>query len=550
MTDNERKELAELLLPNIKTTREEIEARYPERNLKDNAKVTRFAPSPTGFMHVGGLESAFLDYIFAKQSNGVFYLRLEDTDQERYVEGATDLIKSSLETFKIMPTEGAISGGDYGPYTQSQRKDIYQTYIKDLLKQGLAYPCFMTKEELQEIREGQELRKEPLGIYGHYAVDRDLTLSEVKEHLNNGEDYVIRIKSFGDMNKQVVLHDLIKGDITLPENMIDEVIMKKDELPTYHFAHVIDDHLMHTTTVIRGDEWVPSYPKHLQLCQILGFKPPKYAHYAPLTKKENGNIRKLSKRKDPEFSVSYYEEAGIPAEGVKLFLSTIINTNFEEWYLQNTDKSYLDFPFSFKKMPVGGTLFDTEKLNNICRTYFSRISAIDIYEDSLKYFEKYDQDFYKVMTDNKERLVAFLDIERNGKRPRKDIATYKDVKTESLYMFNEYFYQDKEKSYEEIDQDKIDLDIIHKYIDVYDEEDTNDEWYEKIKQLAEQNGYAPSTKLYKASPDKYKGHIGDICEAIRHIVTGKNQTPNLYNILNILGKNEIKRRMQFFEEDK
>lgn len=550
MTDNERKELAELLLPNIKTTREEIEARYPERNLKDNAKVTRFAPSPTGFMHVGGLESAFLDYIFAKQSNGVFYLRLEDTDQERYVEGATDLIKSSLETFKIMPTEGAISGGDYGPYTQSQRKDIYQTYIKDLLKQGLAYPCFMTKEELQEIREGQELRKEPLGIYGHYAVDRDLTLSEVKEHLNNGEDYVIRIKSFGDMNKQVVLHDLIKGDITLPENMIDEVIMKKDELPTYHFAHVIDDHLMHTTTVIRGDEWVPSYPKHLQLCQILGFKPPKYAHYAPLTKKENGNIRKLSKRKDPEFSVSYYEEAGIPAEGVKLFLSTIINTNFEEWYLQNTDKSYLDFPFSFKKMPVGGTLFDTEKLNNICRTYFSRISAIDIYEDSLKYFEKYDQDFYKVMTDNKERLVAFLDIERNGKRPRKDIATYKDVKTESLYMFNEYFYQDKEKSYEEIDQDKIDLDIIHKYIDVYDEEDTNDEWYEKIKQLAEQNGYAPSTKLYKASPDKYKGHIGDICEAIRHIVTGKNQTSNLYNILNILGKNEIKRRMQFFEEDK
>lgn len=550
MTDNERVELAELLLPNINTTREEIEAKYPGRNLKEGAKVTRFAPSPTGFMHIGGLESAFLDYIFAKQSDGVFYLRLEDTDQERYVEGATDLIKSSLETFNIMPTEGAISGGAYGPYTQSERKEIYQTYIKDLLKQGLAYPCFMTKEELQEIREGQELRKEPLGIYGHYAVDRDLTLAEVKEHLNNGEDYVIRIRSFGDMNKQVVLHDLIKGDITLPENMIDEVIMKKDGLPTYHFAHVIDDHLMHTTIVIRGDEWVPSYPKHLQLCQILGFKTPKYAHYAPLTKKENGNVRKLSKRKDPEFSVSYYEEAGIPSEGVKLFLSTIINTNFEEWYLQNTDKSYLDFPFSFKKMPVGGTLFDTEKLNNICRTYFSRISAIDIYEDSLKYFEKYDQDFYKVMTDNKDRLVLFLDIERNGKRPRKDIATYKDVKTESLYMFNEYFYQDKEKTYEEIANDKIDLDIIHKYVEVYNEKDTNDEWYQKIKELAEQNGYAPSTKLYKESPDKYKGHIGDICEGIRHIITGKKQTPNLYNILNILGKDEIKKRIEFFEENK
>ena len=550
MNENERLELAEILFPNIKMAREELEKKYPERELKEGAKVTRFAPSPTGFMHVGNLEGAFLDYVFAKQSDGVFYLRLEDTDQERFVEGANELIENTLTMYGIMPEEGAFSSGNYGPYVQSERKEIYQTYIKDLIIKGLAYPCFMTKEELQEIREGQELRKEAIGVYGPYAADRDLSLDEVKKHLDNGEDYVIRIKSPGEVNNTVTLHDLIKGDITMPENMIDEVIMKKDGLPTYHFAHVVDDHLMHTTTVIRGDEWVPSYPKHLQLCQILGFKVPKYAHHAPLTKKdeETGNIRKLSKRKDPEFSVGYYQEAGIPVEGVKLFLSTIVNTNFEEWYLQNPEKSYLDFPFSFKKMPVGGTLFDVEKLNNICRTYFSRISAEEIYDMSLEYFEKYDEDFFKVMKDNKDKLIGFLDIERNGKRPRKDIATLKDVKIESSYMFSEYFYEDKEKTYSEIDKDSVDIEILNKYLDIFDEKDDNETWYSKIQKLAEENGYAPSTKEYKNNPESFKGHIGDICEMIRHVVTGKNQTPNLSNILNILGKDEIKKRIQFFEK--
>ena len=390
-------------------------------------------------------------------------------------------------------------------------------------------------------------KSKPELLYIGDAVDRDLSLDEIKEHLKNNDDYVVRIKSPGDMSKQVTLHDLIKGDITMPENVIDEVIMKKDGLPTYHFAHVIDDHLMHTTVVIRGDEWVPSYPKHLQLFQLMGFKLPKYAHYAPLTKKENGNIRKLSKRKDPEFSVSYYDEAGIPSEGVKLFLSTIINTNFEEWYLQNSDKSYLDFQFSFKKMPTGGTLFDTEKLNNICRTYFSRISASKIYEDSLTYFKKYDEEFYNIMVTNKDRLIDFLDIERNGKRPRKDIATYKDVKSESMYMFNEYFYKDKEETYKEIDKAGIDVELLHKYLEVFDEHDDNDTWYSKIQNLATENNYAPSTKEYKASPESYKGHIGNICEMIRHVVTGKNQTPNLSNILSILGKEEISKRISFFE---
>ena len=544
MNEEERRELADLLLPNITTTRDEIEARYPARKLKEGAKVTRFAPSPTGFMHIGNLESAFLDYIFAIQSDGYFYVRLEDTDQERYVEKADQLIQETLVNYGIMPNEGAFSSGEYGPYVQSKRQEIYQIYIKDLLIHGLAYPCFMSKEELQEIREGQELRKEAIGVYGHYAVDRDLSLEEIKKHLSQGDSYVIRIKSPGDMNKQVILHDLIKGDITLPENIIDEVIMKKDGLPTYHFAHVIDDHLMHTTVVIRGDEWIPSYPKHLQLCQILGFKTSKYAHYAPLTKKENGNVRKLSKRKDPEFSVSYYDEAGIPVEAVKLFLATIINTNFEEWYLQNSDKSYLDFPFSFKKIPTGGTLFDTEKLNNICRTYFSRLKAEEIYDDGLKFYQKYDEEFYQIMLANKEKVICFLDIERNGKRPRKDIATYKDIKKECSYIFSDLFYQDETS----VREKEVDFDLLNQYMEVYSDSDSQDEWYQKIQLLASNHSYAKSVKEYKNTPDVYKGHIGDICEALRYVVTGKTQTPNLYDILKILGKDEIKKRINFYQK--
>lgn len=545
MREEERRELADLLLPNITTTREEIESKYPDRKLKEGAKVTRYAPSPTGFMHIGNLESAFLDYIFATQSDGSFYIRLEDTDQERFVDGASDLIKDTLINYGIKADEGYFLDGNYGPYIQSMRKEIYQTYIKDLLIKGLAYPCFMSKEELEEIREGQELRKEAIGVYGVYAINRDLSLEEVKTHLENGDGYVIRIKSPGDKNKQVVLHDLIKGDITLPENIIDEVIMKKDGLPTYHFAHVVDDFLMHTTVVIRGDEWVPSYPKHLQLCQILEIKPPKYAHYAPLTKKENGNVRKLSKRKDPEFSVSYYAEEGIPAEAVKLFLATIINTNFEEWYLQNSDKSYMDFQFSFKKMPTGGTLFDVEKLNNICRTYFSRLSAKQIYEDSLIYYQKYDKGFYDIMLTNKEKLISFLDIERNGKRPRKDIATYKDIKIEASYIFSELFYN--KEVYTKTDR-KIDLDILNKYLEIYNVEDSQDEWYKKIQDFAAKNNYAKSVKEYKNNPENYKGHIGDICECLRYVITGREQSPNLYDILKILGKEEINKRIEFYQK--
>ncbi len=539
-------ELAELLFPDVKMDVTEIEAQYPPRQLDEKAMVTRFAPSPTGFMHVGNLCGAFIDFVFAQQSKGVFYLRIEDTDSKREVAGAVEAILQGLKDFGIAYQEGYPLGGAYGPYVQSKRVPIYQAYVKKMVAEGYAYPCFMTEEEIANIRAGQELRKEKIGIYGHYAVDRDLSLEEVKAHLEKGDAYVIRLKSPGDSHKEVILHDLVKGDIVLPENEIDHPLLKKDGIPTYHLAHVIDDHLMHTTHVVRGDEWVPSFPFHLQLTKILGFKMPKYVHVAPLTKKEDGKIRKLSKRKDPEFAVSYYAEKGIPKEAVKLYLATLINTNFEEWYIQNQDKSIADFTFSFKKMPTGGTLFDMEKLSNISRTYFSRLTAEKIYEDALVYYKKYDAEFYDLLVQFKEKMIAFLDIERNGKRPRKDIATYLDIKKESWYLFDHLFYQ--EGVYASFLEEPADILLLQDYCKVYRKEDTQEEWYQRIQKLAEENGYAPSIKMYKKQEQLYKGHIGDICEAIRHVLTARSRTPNLYELLQIIGIEEFEKRIAFYQK--
>jgi len=539
------KELAELLFPNVEMTVEELEEKYPVRALPDGAMVTRFAPSPTGFMHIGNLYGAFISASFARQSNGIFYLRIEDTDSKREKAGATEAILAALDYFHIPYHEGYGKAGIYGPYQQSKRVNIYHVYAKRLVEEGKAYPCFMSEEEISEIRSGQELRKEAIGIYGHYAVDRDLTLDEVKEHLAKGDTYVIRMKSPGDAHQEIVLHDLAKGDIRLPENIIDEVLLKKDGIPTYHFAHVIDDHLMRTTHVVRGDEWVPSFPKHLQMNQLLGFKPCKYVHIAPLTKKEDGKVRKLSKRKDPEFAVSYYKEAGIPSQAVLLYLATLANTNFEEWYIANKDKNIEDFTFAFKKMPTGGTLFDMEKLNNISRTYFSRLTANKIYDDALRYYDTYDSTFAKLMRNEKSKLIAFLDVERDLKRPRKDIATYLDVKKESTYLFNELFYL--ENPYQEV-VDFIDIEPLKSYVGVYNPNDSEDEWYQKIQSLAKEKGYAPTTKMYKEDPELYKGHIGDICEAIRYILTARTKSPNLYHLLQIIGIDEFEKRLDFYQE--
>ena len=547
MNEEERIELAEILFPNIKTTREEIEEKYPERTLEEGAKVTRFAPSPTGFMHVGNLESAFLDYIFFYFSKGIFYLRFEDTDQERYVEGATDLIKSSLETFDILPTEGALNGGSYGPYVQSERKEIYQTYIKDLIIKGFAYPCFMSEDEIAEIKEEQEINKVKIGIYGVYAVDRDLSLEEVKEHLDNGDSYVIRLKSPGDANKEVEVVDCIKGKLKFPEHNVDTILLKKDGTPTYHFAHVIDDHLMHTTHVIRGDEWVSSLPLHYQLFDILGFEPVKYAHIAPITIKdqETGNIRKISKRKDPWFGVKYYDENGIPIEALHLYLATITNTNFEEWYLANSDKTIADFEFSFDKQAIGGTSFDEDKLVNLCKTYFSRKSGEEVYKETVNWAEKHDTEYAKLLKDNEEDMIKFLSIEKDGPRPRKDIAKYSDVKEEFSYAIDSMFKEEnysKNESNKEYDTDLV-IDYINNYLDL---DVTNEEWFNKVREFATLNGYAASPKDYKKNPDDYKGHVGDICEAIRVMVTGRIKSPDLFSIMKVLGKERILDRIDFY----
>lgn len=548
MNKEERKELAELLFPNIKHDRAYYENMYPERDLADGAMVTRYGPSPTGSVHLGNLFSAFCDMIYARQSNGVFFLRIEDTDQKRMVEGGIENITGVLKGFNILPTEGYSFGGNYGSYQQSERTEIYQTYVKDLIENGLAYPCFMTEEEQNEIKEEQAINKMKIGIYGVYAVDRDLSLDEVKEHLNNNEEYVIRLKSPGNAKNQIEVVDCIKGKIKFPEHDVDTVLLKKDGTPTYHFAHAIDDHLMHTTHVIRGDEWVSSLPLHYQLFQILGFTPVKYAHIAPITikDKETGTIRKLSKRKDPWAGAKYYEESGIPIEALHLYLATIANTNFEEWYLQNQDKSIKDFTFTFEKMAIGGTSFDEDKFNNICKTYFSRKNGKEVYEETLEWAKKYDKEYATLLEENKELMINFLSIEKDGPRPRKDISKYSDVKEEFSYAIDKMF---EEENYSKFDGEKTyDISLIEDYVNNYlDLDCTNEEWFNKVKEFAISNGFAGSPKEYKKNPEEYKGHVGDICEALRVMVTGRLKSPDLFSIMKILGKENVLKRISLYK---
>ena len=546
MTEEERIELANLLFPNIDKNRDYYEKKYPERKLSEGAMVTRFGPSPTGFVHMGSLFGAFCDSIYAKQSGGIFFLRIEDTDQKRSVENGIEGIFNDLDAFEIIPDESTKNGGDYGPYIQSERTEIYQTYVKDLLINGLAYPCFMTEEEIAAIREEQEINKTKIGIYGMYAADRDLSLDEIKEKLNNNEEYVIRLKSPGDSKNEVEIVDLVKGKMKFPENDMDIVLLKKDGTPTYHLAHVIDDHLMHTTHVIRGDEWVSSIPLHIQLFEILGFNRPEYVHTAAITKKEDGNIRKLSKRKDPEAKVSYYDEVGIPIDAVKLYLATILNSNFEEWYLNNSDKSINDFTFTFDKMAIGGTLFDLDKLNNISKTYFSRKNGKEVYGETYNWALKHDKDYAELLKDNKELMEEFLNIEKDGDRPRKDISKYSDVKEEFSYAIDSMF---EKEFYSKYDGDKTyDLDLINDYVsNVLDLEVDNSEWFNAVKEFSLKNGYAASPKDYKKEPDKYKGSVSDVCEALRVIITGRLKSPDLFSIMKILGKDKINKRIELYK---
>lgn len=545
------KEFADILLPNVKHTWEEYEAMYPERNLKEGAIVTRYAPSPTGLPHMGNLFQCFIAKSFARQTDGVFFIRIEDTDTERTVENGTSKILNVLKNFNITFDEGMISDdeekGNYGPYMQSKRKDIYLSYAKKLIEEGMAYPSFATKEELDEIRKEQELSKQRLGYYGRWAKDRFISKEDAVNRINNGEKFVLRLKSPGDFYKTVILNDLIKGKIELPENDIDEVIIKKDGLPTYHFAHAIDDHLMHTTHVIRGDEWVSSTNKHLQFFQVLGFKPPKYAHIAPLMKvdEETGNKRKISKRKDPEFGLTYYHENGIPIEAVMTYLATITNSNFEAWFDCNKNSTIEDFKFEFKKIgSSGGISYDLPKLFNISKNYLSRLTKDEIYKRVLNYSEEFDKEFYDLLLKYEDYSKSIFNIEREQKKPRKDYATYADVKKQVWYMYDELFDKYKETYEFQNINDKEEIKTILKtYIDEYfDENDDKDTWFNKMKELSSKLGYASEVKEYKNNPDSYKGHVGDISMVLRVALTTRSMTPDLYEIMKLLGKDRMNER--------
>ena len=540
-----RKEYSEFLVPNVEHDVAYYENKYPARVLEEDAMVTRFAPSPTGFVHMGSLYASFIDLQMAKQSKGVAYLRIEDTDQKREVENGIEGIIKDFKNLGISFNEGPSYGGEYGPYVQSERGDIYRAYVRKLIEEDLAYPCFCTPEDLDEQRHIQELEKERIGYYGTWAKCRSLSMDEVIEKINNGEKYIIRLKSPGSFSNKVVLHDLIKGNIEMPENDIDIVILKSDNLPTYHLAHAVDDHLMHTTHVIRGDEWVASWPIHEQLFKVLKFELPNYAHIAPITVKEGNTIRKISKRKDPEAAVSYYHKLGIPTEVIRLYLATINNSTFEAWYLQNPDKTIDDFTFEFDKCPIGGSLFDIQKLISISKVYFSALKATKVYEGALEYTREYDQEFNELLTKYKEYSINVLNIEKEVARPRKDISAYSDVRNYTWYMFDELYF--KEAKFE-LDKE-YNLDLLKDYFENYfDESDSKDDWFNKIKELAPKYNYAAETKAYKQEPEKYVGHIGDVCEAIRVAVTSLKATPDLYEILKYLGKERAVKRINFFEE--
>ena len=542
------KDLANLIFPDAKEI-SYYEEKYPERNLKEGAIVTRFAPSPTGFVHIGGLYQSVIARKLATQTDGVFFLRVEDTDQKREVENGITGIVQALNDFGIVPDEGMVSEtegkGNYGPYRQSQRKEIYQSYAKYLISQGKAYPCFCTPEEGEEIRAKQEAAKIRPGYYGVWAKCRNVTVEEAIKRIENGEKYIIRFKSPGREDRKIKHHDVIKGNVDFPENDQDIVIIKADGLPTYHFAHAIDDHLMRTTHVIRGDEWLSSVPLHLQLFHELGFKAPKYAHIAPIMKNDNGNKRKLSKRKDSEAAVSYYDEEGIPEEAVKEYLMNIANSNFENWRRANKEKSIEEFELQLNKMSVSGALFDMVKLLDVGKTVISMFTAEEVYEKSLEWANKYDNEL-KDMLKDKEYALKIFSIERGNKKPRKDISKWSEVKENIEYMYDEKFLnKEQEYPYQVINEREDINKILELYLEkYYNENDDKQEWFDKIKELSGELGYAKEVKEFKANPEAYKAHVGDVSTVIRVALTGKTNTPDMYEIMKVLGKDSIEKRLK------
>ena len=541
------KDLADLLYPNITKTIDDLEIMYPTRNLPDNAEVCRFAPSPTGRMHMGNLYASFIPEVIAKQTNGVFMLRIEDTDNKRAIENGVQLIIDDLEHYNYIVNEHPIKGGDYGPYIQTERKEIYHIVAKYLVSIGRAYPCFCSEEDLTEMREHQEKKKDRIGYYGHYAKCRNLSYEEIKKHIDNGDKWVLRLKSMGDFDKKIIFKDLVKGIIEMPENDIDQVLIKSDGIPPYALAHVCDDHFMRVTTVTRDDSYISSVPYHLELWNACGFKTPKFAHLLPLNIKEGNTIRKISKRKDPTATVSFYHEKGIPVEAIKLYFATIMNSNFEGWYLQNPNKSYRDFEFSFNKMSKSGPLFDLEKVINISKNYLSRLSAIGVYDNLLIWAKEFDAQFANLITKYKEYTIGILNIEREQKKPRKDFSCYSEIKSYIWYMYDELF-DNVHYEWQNVNNIEEIKTILLDYIDnYYNDNDDKDSWFNRMKELSEKYGYCSNIKEYKENPDNYKGSIVDISMVLRVALTTKSMTPDLYEIMKLLGKERIKSRFDYIK---
>ncbi len=541
-----RELLAELLLPNIDKTPEYYENLYPERNLPEGARVTRVAPSPTGYLHLGTLFTSLVNRITATSSGGVFYTRIEDTDKKREVEGGIEDIIDGLWRFGITIDEGFISGseqkGIYGPYQQSHRAEIYQTYVKDLIKKGLAYPCFCTAEDLEAVRKVQEENKIRTGYHGEYARHRDISYEEAKALIDEGKPFVVRLRSPGSEENRITFDDTIKGKIEMPENDEDFVLLKSDGIPTYHFAHAIDDHLMHTTHVLRGDEWISSVPKHIQLFKLLGFKVPKYGHVSPIMKLDNGAKRKISKRKDPEAAVHFFAEQGYESICVIEYLMTIAASDFEDWRRANPDADYRTFKFNLKKMSVSGALFDENKLNDVSKTKIAAMKSDEVYDRLTAWAKEFDSDFYEMLTANSNFTKAMLAIDRdNAKKPRKDLAKWSEAKQYFAYFFDA-LYTSNHTLPENIDAADAKA-FLAEYKKVYDVADDRQAWFDKIKLVAPKLQFAAETKEYKANPDAYKGSAGDLSTILRIAITGRTNTPDLCSIMQVLGYDECIKRI-------
>lgn len=536
--------LAELLFPDVTKTPDYYESLYPERQLPEGAKVTRFAPSPTGFVHFGGLFPVLVGERLAHQSGGVFYLRIEDTDSKREVEGAEyDLIKA-FENFGINFDESIVKEGKYGPYRQSERREIYRTYAKELVKNGKAYPCFCTEEDMQQLREKQEQMKLTPGYYGEFVKCRDLSLEAVKGKIEAGLPYVLRFRSEGKEENKIKFTDLIKGNIEVTENHIDHVLLKSDGMPTYHLAHAVDDHLMRTTHVVRGEEWLSSLPYHIQLFSALGFKLPKYLHISQLMRKDGDTKKKLSKR-DKGAGMSYYISEGYPAESVIEYMMTLLNSNFEDWRRANPAADIKDFPFSVKKMSASGSLFDLIKLGDVSKNTVSRMTADDVYQRLTVWAKEFDPEWHSILTRDPGYTKSILEIGRGGNKPRKDLETWKDAKPYMGFFYPEYFeYTDHIEGFDKNDVAAV----LDEFIAGYDENDPQDVWFSKVKAIGEKHGFCPNIKEYKAAPENWKGSVGDVSSFIRIAVTGKLNSPDLCAVMKILGRDESIKRINKFKE--